>query len=229
MAVCQEGSILIKTIRRLTLDLRAIIRKGLWGFFGFLCIVVSLYPIKYFFGAKNVGLLATKSPELLLDGLWNTGFYGHIVFGGIALLLGWTQFSKRLRTKRVKLHKNVGKVYSVSAVISALCGMGIAFSATGGIAAQMGFISLGIIWFVSTFLAYRYIKKGAVIKHQVFMYYSYAACFAAVTLRVWLPILLVFMDDFIVAYRMVAWLCWVPNLLFAWYRTSLIAKNKQTQ
>ena len=205
------------------------IRKALWGLFGFLCVVVSLYPIKYFFGAKNVGLLSMKSPELLSDTFWNIGFYGHIVFGGIALLIGWTQFSKRLRTKRIKLHRNLGKVYVVSSAISALCGIGIAFSVTGGIIAQMGFISLGTIWFVSTFLAYRYIKKGAVIKHQIFMYYSYAACFAAVTLRVWLPILLVFMDDFIVAYRMVAWLCWVPNLLFGWYRTSLIAKNKQTQ
>ncbi len=102
-------------------------------------------PISYqvFPWGQKVGLLATKSPELLLDGLWNIEFYGHIVFGGISLLVGWTQFNKRLRTKRVKLHRNVGKVYSVSAVISALCGIGIAFSATGGIAAQMGFI---LVW-----------------------------------------------------------------------------------
>lgn len=209
------------------MNLRAIIIKGLWGIFAFLCIGVSLYPIKYFFGAKNVGLLATKSPELLLDGLWNTGFYGHIVFGGIALLVGWAQFSKRFRTKRIKLHRILGKMYSVSSVISALCGIGIAFSATGGGVAQMGFISLGIIWFATTIVAYRYIKKGAVIKHQTFMYYSYAACFAAVTLRVWLPILLVFMDDFMVAYRIVAWLCWVPNLLFAWYMIHSMARKRK--
>ncbi|GAB4428835.1 MAG: hypothetical protein OHK0039_47410 [Bacteroidia bacterium] len=44
---------------------------------------------------------------------------------------------------------------------------------------------------------------------------SYAACFAAVTLRLWLPILTALLGDFLPAYRIVAWLCWVPNLLVA--------------
>ena len=32
-------------------------------------------------------------------------------------------------------------------------------------------------------------RKGDIISHQKFMTYSFAACFAAVTLRIWLPIL----------------------------------------
>ena len=47
------------------------------------------------------------------------------------------------------------------------------------------------------------------------MIYSYAACFAAVTLRIWLPILLKIFGDFIIAYSIVAWLCWVPNIIVA--------------
>jgi len=39
-----------------------------------------------------------------------------------------------------------------------------------------------------------------------------------VTLRLYLPALVVGGVDFAVAYPIVAWLCWVPNLLFAeWY------------
>ena len=49
------------------------------------------------------------------------------------------------------------------------------------------------------------------------MIYSYAACFAAATLRLWLPALTSLTNDFIPAYRMVAWLCWIPNLVFAHY------------
>ena len=49
------------------------------------------------------------------------------------------------------------------------------------------------------------------------MIYSYAACFAAVTLRIWLPLLIVSLGDFITAYRIVAWLCWVPNLMVAYF------------
>jgi hypothetical protein len=48
------------------------------------------------------------------------------------------------------------------------------------------------------------------------MVYSYAMCFAAVTLRIWLPLLLLIFGDFETSYRIVAWLCWLPNLLFAY-------------
>jgi hypothetical protein len=48
------------------------------------------------------------------------------------------------------------------------------------------------------------------------MVYSFSACCAAVTLRLWLPVLLLVLRlDFSVAYPIVAWLCWVPNLLVA--------------
>jgi hypothetical protein len=39
--------------------------------------------------------------------------------------------------------------------------------------------------------------------------------FAAVTLRLWLPILISSGVDYIEAYQAVAWLSWVPNLLVA--------------
>lgn len=45
------------------------------------------------------------------------------------------------------------------------------------------------------------------------MLYSYAACFGALTLRILLPMLIILFQDYIAAYRLVAWLCWVPNLL----------------
>jgi hypothetical protein len=44
---------------------------------------------------------------------------------------------------------------------------------------------------------------------------SYALTFAAVTLRIWLPLGQVLHFDFVEAYRVIAWLCWVPNLLAA--------------
>jgi hypothetical protein len=48
------------------------------------------------------------------------------------------------------------------------------------------------------------------------MVYSFAACFALVALRIWLPLLTVAFDGtFVPAYRTVAWLCWAPNMAFA--------------
>lgn len=200
-------------------------KKASWAIFGFLCVVIGLYPLVYvfvdrsFFIENNAGLLATKSMEILNGNLWNIGFYGHVILGGIALLIGWLQFSRSLRTKRIRLHRTIGKIYILSVLISGSCGLYIALFATGGIICILGFSALGIIWLTTTLLAFKAVKNGKITLHKKLMIFSYAACFAAVTLRIWLPILEISMGNFIDAYRIVAWLCWVPNMMFAYYLT----------
>jgi hypothetical protein len=51
--------------------------------------------------------------------------------------------------------------------------------------------------------------------HRAWMVRSYALIYAAVTLRIALPLLVIAFGDFLPAYRAVAWLSWVPNLLWA--------------
>lgn len=191
--------------------------KVAWFVFAFLAVSVGLYPLLYFFLDRKFGLLASKSDELLADVFWNTGFYGHILLGGLALTIGWVQFSKKIRSRNLNLHRNLGKVYVIAAVISGICGIFIAFNATGGIITMLGFMGLGLVWLYTTSKAYLAIRKGDIQLHQGFMIYSYAACFAAVTLRIWLPLLTIAFGDFTVAYRIVAWLCWVPNIIFAYF------------
>jgi hypothetical protein len=180
-----------------------------------LAIVIGLYPGIYFFKERSFGLLSSKSNELLANALWNTAFYTHIIFGGIALLIGWLQFNTALRLRNPSKHRTIGKIYIVSVLSSSLASIGLGFFATGGFITSTGFICLGIIWFSTTLLAYLKIRKMQVEQHRRLMIYSYAACFAAVTLRIWLPLLVIIFEDFIVAYSIVAWLCWVPNLLVA--------------
>jgi hypothetical protein len=123
------------------------------------------------------------------------------------------------------LHKQVGKFYLIAVFLSSIAGIYIGFYATGGIISSLGFISLGIIWFYTTLMAYLHIRNKRIEQHQKMMIYSYAACFAAVTLRIWLPILIMIFGDFNKAYVIVAWLCWVPNLLLAKLITSRIIMN----
>lgn len=188
-----------------------------WFVFAFLGVGVGLYPLMYFFLDRKFGLLASKSDELLADVFWNTGFYGHILLGGLALLIGWIQFSKKIRSTNLNLHRTIGKIYVIAALVSGVCGVFIAFNATGGLVTTLGFLSLGVIWLFTTIKAYLAIRKGDIQLHQGMMIYSYAACFAAVTLRIWLPLLTIAFGDFIIAYRIVAWLCWVPNIIFAYF------------
>jgi len=191
--------------------------KVSWFVFVVLAVAVGLYPLTYFIVDREFGLLASKSDELLTNTLWNIGFYGHILLGGLALLIGWIQFSEKLRNANLRRHRIIGKVYIGAAVISGVCGIYIGFYATGGLITSMGFISLGIIWLLTTLKAYVAVRNKDISLHKAYMIYSYAACFAAVTLRIWLPILNIVFDNFVVAYRIVAWLCWVPNIIFAFF------------
>lgn len=198
-------------------------KKATWILFGFLSVIIGLYPIIYFLIDRRFGLLSSKSAELLNNNIWNIFFYGHIILGGLALLIGWLQFSHKLRRTNIKLHRIIGKIYVFAALISGFCGLYIAFFATGGIISILGFITLDIIWLITTFLGFITIFKKNIKSHKKLMLYSYSACFAAVTLRIWLPILEISTGSFIIAYRIVAWLSWIPNLIFAYY---LINKRK---
>ncbi len=203
------------------------LRKSLWVLFALLAISVGLYPAIYFLIDREFGLLNSKDDELLRNVAWNVAFYTHIILGGLSLLIGWSQFISGIRNTRLSLHRTIGKIYVVAALLSALAGIYIGFFATGGLIASAGFISLGCIWFTTTFIAYSSIKKGDLTRHEIMMIFSYAACFAAVTLRVWLPLLIMLFQDFTPAYRIVAWLCWVPNLLVAFFVVRRIQRTKQ--
>jgi len=197
--------------------MRQIIHKTRRWIFGVLCVSIGLYPIIYLLIDVNFGLLLTKPLELLSNQIWNIGFYGHISLGGLALLVGWTQFSAQLRTRSIKLHRVIGKIYVLAVMISGVCGIYIAQFATGGLSNVIGFSLLGLFWLSTTFLAYQTVRRGKIVEHQNYMIYSYALCFSAVTLRIWLPLLTSLIGDFNTAYLIVGWLCWVPNLMVAYY------------
>jgi len=201
-------------------------KKITWGLFAFLCIVIGLYPLQYLLVACRVGLLNSKPAWLLTDMVWKIAFYLHIVLGGLALLIGWLQFSAKLRLKNVGLHRLIGKIYVIAVLISALSGFYIALFASGGFWPSLGFGFLAIIWFSTTLMAYFAIRNKQVLRHQILMVYSYAACFAAVTLRIWLPLLILSIGDFKIAYTIVAWWCWVPNMLVAYWITKNVIIHK---
>jgi uncharacterized membrane protein len=199
-------------------------KKLRWYLLVSLAVLVGLYPLRYVIVKQTFGLLTTKPLELLQDTVWNTFFYTHIIFGGLALLVGCWQFSQKLLTTNKPLHRKLGKSYIVFVALSGFSGLYIAAFATGGWVSSLGFGSLGIIWLASTYTAYSSVKQGNIVLHQQMMTYSYAACFAAVTLRVWLPLLIITFQDFFIAYKIVAWLSWLPNMAVAYVRTQYMMK-----
>lgn len=125
----------------------------------------------------------------------------------------WENFRKR----HPKFHKKIGITYILSVVISSTSGIYIGFFANGGWISASGFICLGLIWFCTTLKSFLEIKKNNIINHQNLMTYSYACTFAAVTLRLWFPLLKSLTGDPQISYLIVAWLCWIPNLIVAYF------------
>ena len=191
-------------------------KRIFWFIFVFFCLAIGLYPFSYFFIDRSFGLLQFKSPALLSDTLWNIGFYAHIIPGAIALLIGWTQFVKKWRKEKLDLHRILGKIYLLTVLVSGVAGLYIAQTATGGIVSRIGFSTLAILWLGFSYMAYSKVKAGDILGHQKMMIVSYALCCSAVSLRIFLPLLAYGFSDFILAYKIVAWLCWVPNLIIAY-------------
>jgi len=200
----------------------------LWWLFASSCIAIGLYPLIYFFVDSSHGLLSTKPRELLQLLSWNIGFYGHISFGGLALITGWLQFSSKFRNKYLHIHRKLGLVYLIAVMISGMCGFFIGIHATGGIVSSLGFIALAVIWLGATILAYLHILKGHLHQHQYFMIISYAACFGAVTLRIWLPLLSAWTGSFLIAYKLVAWVSWVPNIIIALIIIQILKRKQKS-
>ena len=86
-------------------------------------------------------------------------------------------------------------------------------------AGALCFGGLALALLGSTGLAYRAIKGRDVARHREWMIRSYLLIYAAVTLRIEIPTLMVATGgNFDWTYHVVSWLCWVPNLLIAeWY------------
>ena len=59
---------------------------------------------------------------------------------------------------------------------------------------------------MATGLAVQFILRGDASRHRRWMIRSYALTAAAITLRIYLPLIFVFHWSF-------AWLCWIPNAL----------------
>jgi hypothetical protein len=97
-----------------------------------------------------------------------------------------------------------------------LAGLALSPHAAGGMTTRSVFFLLALATLGTTLVGYLRIRHGDVRSHREWMLRSYACIFAAVTLRIWIPILMLATDgEFLPAYRVVAWLAWVPNIIWA--------------
>ncbi|MEK5486706.1 MULTISPECIES: DUF2306 domain-containing protein [Lysinibacillus] len=198
-------------------------RKKWWFIVSGLAIMIAGYSVVQYivFHAQQAGFVQLKLMlSATLNSFWYSMLYIHIIFGVLALVIGPFTLSSTLREKNMKRHKRLGSIYMVSILFGGVAGLYLAFHATGGWVAQLGFALLSIGWLITMFQALANIKKRNIQGHQKWMLRNYALTFAAVTLRIYLPLFTVLFgfENFQYSYAVIAWLCWVPNLfVMEWY------------
>ena len=137
----------------------------------------------------------------------------HALGGAIALLAGPLQFVSRFRESNWNRHRLLGWIYCGAVLLGWCASLWIAPHSQTGWIASVGFLALGAAWIVATALAVRFILRGDAVRHQRWMIRSFALTAAAITLRMYLPLIFVFHWPFAIAYPAIAWLCWIPNAL----------------
>jgi uncharacterized membrane protein len=143
-------------------------------------------------------------------------FLLHISFAPLALAIGAMQFFPRIR-RRKALHRWLGRGYGIAILVSGSAGLIVALNAAGGPSAQIGFALLAIIWILVTANAVRHAVARRISIHRRWMIYSFALTFAGVTLRLYLLGFMAAGFSYTQASIYLAWLCWLPNLGFAWW------------
>lgn len=183
--------------------------RAAWGAGALLSLGVALYAYHYLLPH------AVIVPGVGDNPLARPWLFVHAGFAATALLLGPTQFLPRLRVRRPRLHRWMGRAYVFACLTGGAAGLALASGTTAGPVAGAGFGLLAVLWLGFTAQALRLALAGRFQEHRRWMIRSFALTLAAVTLRIYLPIVGVAHLPFLESYRAISFLCWVPNLIAA--------------
>jgi uncharacterized membrane protein len=153
-------------------------------------------------------------------------FSAHVVAGGLALVLGPLQFWRGLRERARVVHRAVGRTYLLAVLVAGSAALVLAPVNTAGLVGFAGFGTVGVLWLWTGWRGYRAIRSGDVRSHQAWMIRNFSLTYAAVTLRLWLMVLMAAQSPWIHtgeqaeaafngAYALVPFLSWIPNLVLA--------------
>jgi uncharacterized membrane protein len=186
------------------------IRKIGWALMTALALIIAAYAIALLFvPAMRAPFLQERFATVPLLA------YLHLAGAGIALAVGPFQLNTRLRSRFLRAHRWMGRTYVISVLLGGSAALALATMSEAGVPTHMGFGLLAVLWLFTTGNAYRHIRAGDRVSHRRWMIRSYALTFAAVTLRIYLPLSQMAGIPFDPAYQAISWFCWVPNLIVA--------------
>jgi uncharacterized membrane protein len=193
--------------------------KAAWTLMALGALLVLLFSARYFTLDSEVYVESQRAVyEAHVVGLMI-----HISAMFVALALGPFQFLRSFRNRHLKLHRLTGKAYITGAMIGAVGGIYMSFYSIADAWSGVGFALLGIGVLITTGRAYFLIREGNVQEHREWMTRSFALILAAVTLRIYVPVLEGASMSEYNAFAIVGWASWLPNIIVA----ELLIRNQR--
>jgi len=189
--------------------MQAAVNRTFWALAALLSAGVALYSYRYFVG---IGPQASSILGNLFARPW---LDVHIAGAATALLIGPLNLIPAVRQRWPQVHRWIGRAYIVGCLAGGVGGLIIAFGSLAGPIATAGFGGLAVCWLIANAQGWRAAMARRFDAHRRWMIRSFAMTFAAVTLRLYLPLIPLFHVSFIDGYRAISFLAWVPNLILA--------------
>lgn len=183
--------------------------RRLWLLAAFLSLMIAIVSYRYLPG------IGPLSPDIMRNLFVRPWLAIHVAGAATALLVWPVQFVPRLRVRAPGVHRWVGRIYVIGCLVGGVGGFVMAFGSTAGPIATAGFGALAICWIVATIQGWRHAVARRFDLHRAWMIRSFALTFAAVMLRLYLPIAPLLGFSFVDGYRATSLLSWIPNLIVA--------------
>jgi hypothetical protein len=202
----------------LTLKRKNVVNWLLIAALAYFAVLMLRITLQYIPVKTDVAFLQIKQ-SYIDNNLWFGCFYIHVYTSMFALVAGFTQFWPQVLKQFKKLHRSAGYTYIITVVfISGPASLVMGWYANGGMSSRIAFLLLGCLWIFFTAKAWQKAVQKDFTEHRKYMIRSYALTLSAISLRAWkVLIIYCFQPGPMDAYRIVAWLGWVGNLLLAEY------------
>lgn len=173
--------------------------------------VAYVSALRYFTGGDPA------PPPILENSFADPFLILHVTGGVTALVLMPLQFVRAIRTRWPALHRATGRLCLLACAIGAPAGFMLALGTTAGPVATVGFAIPAWLWAVFMWLGWRAAVERRFGDHREWMLRAYAIVSTAITLRLMLPATGLLGFEFYPAYRVIAWLSWITNLVLFEY------------
>ena len=107
----------------------------------------------------------------------------HVICGIIATITGALQFLPIIRARNLALHRTLGKVYLSCVGVSTFISFRLVSQSQLGPVYATGLTMLGVVWFLTSGMAFLFIKNGDVTRHKEWMIKSYVLTLSFVCFR----------------------------------------------